>query len=60
MKKYTKIQKLVYKMLTENTGVHFLDSGGTDGRMWQRNAKKTIEDFANEPAELYIKDRNDD
>ena len=60
MKTYTQIQKLVYKMLTENTGKHFLDSGGTDGRGWQRNAKKSIEDFASEPAELYIKDRNDD
>jgi hypothetical protein len=60
MKKYTQIQKLVFKMITENTGVHFLDSGFSDGRHWQRNAKKTIEDFANEPAELYIKDRKDD
>ena len=60
MKNYTKIQKLVYKMLIENTGVHFLDSGMSNGRHWQRNAKKTIEDFANDPAELYIKDRNDD
>lgn len=60
MKTYTKIQKLVYKMLTENTGVHFLDSGMTDGRHWQRNAKKTIADFASEPAELYTKDRSDD
>jgi hypothetical protein len=60
MKKYTQIQKLVFKMLTENTGVHFLDSGFSNGRHWQRNAKKTIEDFANEPAELYIKDRSDD
>lgn len=60
MKNYTQIQKLVFKMITENTGVHFLDSGFSNGRHWQRNAKKTIEDFANEPAELYIKDRNDD
>ena len=60
MKKYTQIQKLVFKMLTENTGVHFLDSGFSNGRHWQRNAKKTIEDFANDPVELYIKDRNDD
>jgi hypothetical protein len=60
MKNYKQIQKLVFKMITENTGVHFLDSGFSNGRHWQRNAKKTIEDFANEPAELYIKDRNDD
>jgi hypothetical protein len=36
-------------MLTENTGTHFLDSGGSDGRAWQRNAKKTLEDFRAEP-----------
>ena len=49
----TNIKELVYNMLTENTGKHFLDSGGTDGRMWQRNQKKTIEDFENEEEELY-------
>lgn len=49
----TEVKKLVYSMLTENTGKHFLDSGGTDGRMWQRNQGKTIEDFENEPEELY-------
>ena len=46
-------KQLVYEMLTENTGSHFLDSGGTDGRMWQRNQKKTIEDFESEDEELY-------
>lgn len=30
-------------MLTENTGTHFLDSGGTGGRAWQRNQGQTIE-----------------
>ena len=30
-----------------------LDSGGTSGRMWQRNADKCVADFENEPAELY-------
>jgi hypothetical protein len=43
-------------MLTENTGVHFLDSGFDNGRMWQRNSKKTIQDFYNEPEELYTYD----
>jgi hypothetical protein len=46
-------KQLVYEMLTENTGKHFLDSGGTDSRGWQRNQKKTIEDFENEEEELY-------
>lgn len=39
-------------MLTENTGRHFLDSGGAYGRNWERNEKRTIEDFMNEPEEL--------
>lgn len=39
-------QKLIVKMLLENTGTHFLDSGGTNGRVWQRNQGKN---FKNEP-----------
>jgi hypothetical protein len=46
-------KQLVYKMLTENTGKHFLDSGGTDGRMWQRNQTKTLKDFEDEDEERY-------
>ena len=47
------VKKVVYGMLTENTGKHILDSGGSEGRGWQRNQKKTIEDFENEEEELY-------
>lgn len=46
----------IYNILTENTGTHFLDSGGDNGRKWQQNRKRTIEDFQNEPrvvAEIY-------
>jgi len=32
-------KKVIYKMLTENTGVHMCDSGGENGRHWQRNQK---------------------
>tara|TARA_R110000796_G_scaffold6811_1_gene23938 strand:+ start:1459 stop:2043 length:585 start_codon:yes stop_codon:yes gene_type:complete len=39
----------------ENTGTHFLDSGGTDGRMWQRNQVKTIEDFDDEDEQIIEK-----
>jgi hypothetical protein len=42
-------EAVIYGMLTENTGTHFLDSGGSNGRAWQRNAGKTLEDFKNEP-----------
>lgn len=52
-----RVKDLVYSMLTENTGVHFLDSGGTDGRAWQRNSKKSIDDFENESEEHYAFDR---
>jgi translation initiation factor 2 beta subunit (eIF-2beta)/eIF-5 len=45
---YTEVQELVYKMLTENTGTALGDSGGAYGRNWERNQKKTIEDFDKE------------
>lgn len=44
-------KQLIYKMLTENTGKHMCDSGMSDNRHWQRNQKKTIQDFENEPEE---------
>ena len=44
----TQTQQAVYDMLTENTGKHFLDSGGDNGRHWQRNQQKTHLDFMNE------------
>jgi len=51
--KTTAVQRLVYRMLTQNTGIHFLDSGGAYNRGWQRNQKKTIKDFMNEEEESY-------
>jgi len=53
------VEKLVYGMLIENTGKAMCDSGGTDGRMWQRNQKKTFEDFRNEDEEVYEFDYKD-
>ena len=47
------VNELVYSMLTENTGTHFLDSGGTNGRMWQRNGNKCLQDFEDEQPESY-------
>ena len=46
-------KELIFRMLTENTGVHMCDSGGDKGRMWQRNANKCLADFEAEPEELY-------
>jgi len=53
-----KTKKLIYEMLTENTGRHMLDSGGAYGRNWERNQKKTIEDFENEEEETFTFDGN--
>tara|TARA_R100000149_G_C5837231_1_gene110603 strand:+ start:78 stop:779 length:702 start_codon:yes stop_codon:yes gene_type:complete len=47
------IQETIYDMLTENTGKHFLDSGGSSNRHWQRNQEKTIDDFINEEEQVY-------
>jgi len=49
-------KELVYKMLTECTGKHMCDSGMSDSRHWQRNQKKSIEDFENEPEEHIYKE----
>jgi len=50
-------KQVIYNMLTENTGTHFLDSGGTNDRHWQRNQLKTIDDFDIEE-EIQIMDKN--
>lgn len=36
-------------MLTENTGKHFLDSGGAYGRNWENNSGKIVADFMAAP-----------
>jgi len=48
--KPTNVEQVVYDMLLENTGTHFLDSGAVYGRHWQRNQGKTFHDFIREPA----------
>lgn len=53
MESTNSLQKTIYNMLTYSTGRHPMDSGGVDNRHWQRNQKKTIQDFIAEPrAEL--------
>ena len=42
-------EQVIFEMLTANTGTHMLDSGGDNGRNWQRNQGLTIDDFRNEP-----------
>lgn len=36
------LEETVVSLLTENTGCHFLDSGGSSGRNWQRNSGLTV------------------
>lgn len=43
-------ETLIHAMLTTSTGTHMLDSGGDNGRNWQRNQGKTLADFQSEPA----------
>lgn len=56
-------ETLIHAMLTTSTGTHMLDSGGNNGRNWQRNQGKTLADFQAEPAALldwYVKRDDDD
>ena len=46
-------EQIIYEMLTENTGSHFLDSGGAYGRNWEHNQKRTIEDFRSDDEQTY-------
>jgi hypothetical protein len=42
------LKEFLFEQFKTNTGTHFLDSGGNDGRRWQKNADKSIKDFDNE------------
>tara|TARA_R100000654_G_scaffold1692_5_gene6207 strand:- start:6678 stop:7325 length:648 start_codon:yes stop_codon:yes gene_type:complete len=50
------INTLVYDMLTESTGTDMCDSGGDDNRHWQKNQKRSMEDFINDEIETIDKD----
>lgn len=45
----TQTEARLYEMMTENTGVHMMDSGMDDGRHWQQNQKLTVDDFLARP-----------
>ncbi len=47
---YNPLERKIAEMMTENTGTHFLDSGGESGRFWQRNQGK---DFKKEQPSTY-------
>lgn len=38
-------REVIYSMLCQNTGTHFLDSGGFEGRHWERNSKHSVDEF---------------
>lgn len=44
---FTDTEIVLAEMLTENTGTHFLDSGGAYGRNWERNQGITVSEFVN-------------
>lgn len=48
-RKQSSVNRVIFNMLVENTGISMLDSGGTDGRSWQRNQGKKLSDFVKEP-----------
>ena len=43
------LEKTIYQMMTTSTGTALCDSGGANGRHWQKNQKLTIDDFKNQP-----------
>jgi hypothetical protein len=53
---YSRVEHILYNMFTENTGIHLLDSGATDGRHWQQNQKLKIDDFVNREMVTYNKE----
>jgi hypothetical protein len=53
MSRPTPTQRALYEMLTENTGTHFLDSGGAYGRNWERNQGRSIQSYIDQPIAWY-------
>lgn len=44
-----KLEQTIFEMMTTSTGTALCDSGGANGRHWQKNQKLTIDDFKNQP-----------
>ena len=51
-------KKILDSMLKENTGTHFLDSGGTYGRVWEKTQGKNFEDDKEESLRLERNGKN--
>jgi len=43
------MKQTIFNLLQTSTGQALCDSGGAYGRNWERNKKKTLKDFENEP-----------
>ncbi len=56
----TDTKKMLAEMLTQNTGTHFLDSGGQSGRNFQQNAGVNFEAQPASTYKAYIMGNNDD
>jgi hypothetical protein len=48
----TQTAQRIFELLTENTGTHFMDSGGENGRHWQRNQGHTLEEWLARPSAI--------
>lgn len=47
------VEQTIYEMLIENTGSHFLDSGGAYGRNHEKNQGVTLEQFKAQPTVVW-------
>lgn len=57
------LDQLLFSMFTENTGRHFLDSGGVYGRNWEKNQNKGLQDFIDQPSawlDVYHREASED
>ena len=53
------MKNLIYKMLTTSTGEALCDSVGLYGRHWEKNQKRSLKDFENEPVVSGSKENED-
>ncbi len=56
MAKVTLTEKKLVALLKQNTGSHFLDSGGAYGRHWERNQARTFQDEPDASVEFWAGD----
>lgn len=52
------IEQTIYELLTTSTGSALGDSGDAYGRHWQRNQKRSLQDFENDPQAIISFDQD--